>query len=100
MKSHLKHLAKKMHHHSGLSYEVCADIVSAIHRKDYVTLSKNIEKYLLTSDQSESLKECGMTVTDVIVGSYDEVLSGLVQGILDVWNDRFGTKIFTGVVQP
>lgn len=99
MKSHERHLAERMHKNSHIPYVVCADIVSALHRKDFVTLSRNLEKYLLTSDQNELLKEAGLTLNDIIIGSYDEVFSGTVDSIIDEWNERFGTKIFSGVVE-
>ena len=91
--------AEKMAAHSGLNYQICANIVSGINRKDYVTLAKAIENNLLTGEQNETLKDCGLTVFDLIVGTYDEVLSGVVQNILDDWNERFGTVVFTGVIE-
>jgi len=99
MSSKDRKTAERMHRFSGLSYDVCANIISAISRKDYTSLAKSVEKHLLTGDQSEQLKDFGLTVFDILLGSYDEVASGIVQNIFDDWNQRFGTTVFTGVVE-
>lgn len=76
----------------SLSPKICQQIATRGRR--YRLLAIDTEKYLLTGEQSEALKERGLTVFDVIVGNYADSDVGFVDETKTDWNERMGCSAF------
>src|ERR1700722_20140333 len=87
-------IAEEMRRHSGLSRHVCQQILNAANRNDYRRLGIEAEKHLMTGEQSEGMKERGLTVFDVVTGEYEIYDSGFADGTKEEWNERLGQSIF------
>lgn len=85
---------QRMHDQSRLPYHICAELIRTSRSKDYRKLGILAEKHLLTGDESESLKEYGLTVQDCFVDDLDAAGKDLVQAIFNAWNERLGTGMF------
>jgi hypothetical protein len=86
--------ALNMSHHSGLSYIACQQILSAYRTDGTKRLAVVAEKYLITSDQNEEMKERGLTVFDCIENKYPITDRNFVDSVLNEWNNKVGQQIF------
>jgi hypothetical protein len=86
--------ALQMSHNSGLSYIACQQILSAYRTDGTKRLAIVAEKYLITSDQNEEMKERGLTVFDCIENKFTIVDKNFVDNVREEWNNRVGQKIF------
>lgn len=53
-----------------------------------------IEKYLLTEEQRELMFKNNLTIEKMLNGRYMGLVSGMVQDIYNLWNDKLGFKAF------
>jgi len=87
--------AQRIQEQTRLPYNVCSQLVSASKRGDKRLLAIVAEKYLLTGEQSELLKESGLTVFDCIDGTHIGTRDvGIAETVLGNWNDYLGADIF------
>jgi hypothetical protein len=77
--------AEKMSANSHLTKLTCLHILGDYFKNNKRGLSVTAEK-LLTAEQNEALKSCGLTIFDCLVGTVTEMFAE--------WNERLGEKIF------
>lgn len=81
--------------HSGFSYILSNYFLSAARMNNLTRLAILAEKNLLTGDESEELKNRGLTVLDALEGKFDwEYDYGTINQLLNTWNNRLGAEIF------
>jgi hypothetical protein len=87
--------AQHMHDQTRLPLTVCSQLISASKRGDKRLLAILAEKYLLNGQQSETLKENGLTVFDCIDGEHFGTRSvEVAEAVLGDWNDYLSADIF------
>lgn len=78
----------------SLSPKTRLQLSRTVSGKRYRQFAIESEKHLLTREQSEGLKERGLTVFDAIVGNYTEADVGFINEIKTDWNAQMGYPAF------
>ena len=86
--------AYMMQRNSNLSQSICKQLASADKGKDTRRLAILVEKHLLSGEDSELLKENGLTILDCITGSLDQAGIALAESIVEGWNRYLGVTLF------
>ena len=93
-----KKIAEHMSSVSRIPYTTASHFVGAFKSNNLVQLSILAEKHLMTAEQSETLKDNGLTVSDIVTNSYDVDSYAVAQWITREWNDALGYRIFASEV--
>ncbi len=89
-----KKIAEHISLHSRLPLETASHIYGAWKNRNLVQLIILVEKHLLTGEQSETLKDNGLTVSDVVLQNYDLDSYAVVEWIIREWNVRLAYNLF------
>ena len=80
---------------SGLPLNICQSLALYVNNKNRKQLAIFAEKNLLTEDQSEGLKERGLTILDAVEGGFGTNDEEFVYEMFGEWNERLGEPVYS-----
>lgn len=90
-----KELVETVSIHSGIpSKDVFYILLDVEHRK-FRQLASRIESRLLTDGQQYVLNRRGITVEDILRGTFKSEYSNFVSYLFSEWDKKLGIKLFT-----
>ena len=92
-----KDQAERVSRRARISYIAATQILSAERQNNYRQLAIHIENYLVNGEQSETLKNMGLTIFDCLVGDYEWYNKPEVEGLIDDWNARLGEQVIKSI---
>jgi hypothetical protein len=102
--THVSHVSServlRMSHRSGLPLVQAHDLIKAFKNKDAKKLAITAEKFLITADQNEGLKERGLTVFDALEGGFGTKDEDFIYSMFNEWDNRLGEDVYGYVPIP
>jgi hypothetical protein len=87
--------ADRFYAESGLPLNICQSLALYVNNKNRKQMAIFAEKHLLTEDQSEGLKERGLTILDAVEGGFGTYYEEFVYDMFGEWNERLGEPVYS-----